>query len=1000
MGIGDACVTYSGITQFPEVPVLMKAGLVAPLALMAGLVLLSCAHADDAPVMAASSSYESFSYPAERAFDGDMTTRWASAGVPGVQWWQIDFGKPIPINALSIHWERAYSVEYQVQLSDNGRDWRTVYERKDGKDEVTTIQGIKAHARFLRIYSTRNGPWPDISIWEIDSPDPVTEAAFKDAIRAAAEQRAAAALEAGKRAQGALQAAGCKEIVFAVRWPGYDGHWYANFSYYAAGTDQVCYHVGSGQLCVLNVATGAVRVLLDDPKGSVRDPQVSYDGNRIVFSYLKAGDTHFHLYDINADGTGLRQLTTGDYDDLEPTYLPDGGILFCSSRCKRWVNCWLTQVANLFRCDADGGNIRELSANIEQDNTPWVMPDGRLLYTRWEYVDRSQVDYHHLWTMNPDGTAQMVFYGNLRPSTVMIDAKPVPGTNQVVTIFSPGHGKTDHAGYLVTVDPDSGPDDPGAFQTLAPGDNYRDPYALGDGYFIAANGPELDVIGPDGQQGMLYHLPDSQINAGLWLHEPRPLMPRAREPVIQPRVDLAKPTGRLLLLNVYQGRNMAGVKPGDIAKLLVMETLPKPINYTGGMDPLTYGGSFTLERVVGTVPVAADGSAYMELPALRSLFFVALDKDDNTVKRMQSFTMVEPGEFTSCVGCHEQRTQAPFPREPALAEKGGPMRPAPVEGVPDVFDFPRDIQPVLDRNCVSCHGYDAGEGGHGPASGGVILTGDRGPMFSHSYYTLTMAQQFSDGRNQAVSNRAPRTIGAVASPIMKKLSGSHHGVVASAQDIKMVRYWIEAGAPYPGTYGSLGSGMIGGYYANGLIDNDNDWAETKAAAEVIDRRCASCHPGDMTLPRSLSDEREVSFWAPDWNDPRLKIARHIVFNLTRPEKSMMLLAPLAVEAGGWGRCKARDASQPQGPVFASKDGPDYRKLLALIDAGRRRLEEIKRFDMPGFRPPAPYLREMVRYGVLDHTPAAGEAVDAYALDRAYWKSLWWVPSGVAGSTGH
>ncbi len=725
----------------------------------------------------------------------------------------------------------------------------------------------------------------------------------------------------------------------------------------------------------------------------MRDPQVHYDGTKVLFSYRKGGTEQYHLYEINADGTGLRQLTSGDYDDLEPTYIPDGSLIFISSRCKRWVNCWLTQVANLFRCDADGGNIRELSANIEQDNTPWVMPDGRLLYTRWEYIDRSQVDYHHLWTMNPDGTAQMIFYGNLHPSTVMIDAKPVPGSNRIVAIFSPGHGKTDHAGYLVTLDPGDGPDDQGVVQSIAPGDNYRDPYALDEGHFLAADGPELDFLTPDGVKGALYHLTDAQMNAGMWLHEPRPLVPRPREPVIQPRVDLAKATGRLLLLNVYQGRNMTGVKPGDIAKLLVMETLPKPINYTGGMDPITYGGSFTLERVVGTVPVAADGSAYMELPALRSVFFVALDKDDNTVKRMQSFTTVEPGEFTSCSGCHEQRTEAPSPHLPALAQRQPPTAPTPIEGVPDVYDFPRDIQPVLDRNCVSCHGYEAGPGGHGPASGGVILTGDRGPMFSHSYYTLTMGQQFSDGRNQAVSNRPPRTIGAVASPIMHKLSGGHHGVVASAQDIRMVRYWIEAGAPYPGTYGSLGSGMIGGYYANGIVNLDTDWAETKAAAEVVDRRCASCHHGEMALPRSLSDERDVSFWAPDWNDARLKIARHIVFNLTRPEKSLMLLAPLAVEAGGWSRCKAKDSSQPQGPIFKSKDDPDYRKLLAMIDAGRRRLDEIKRFDMPGFRPPQPYLRELVRYGILDHMPGASEAVDTYALDRAYWKSLWWVPVG-------
>ena len=150
------------------------------------------------------------------------------------------------------------------------------------------------------------------------------------------------------------------------------------------------------------------------------------------------------------------------------------------------------------------------------------------------------------------------------------------------------------------------------------------------------------------------------------------------------------------------------------------------------MDPLTYGGSFTLERVLGTVPVEQDGSAHMELPALRSLFFVALDENDLAVKRMQSFLTVQPGEVTGCVGCHEQRTQSFLPAaQPAGACGGRPSRIEPIDDCPDVFDFPRDIQPILDRLCVDCHGYEKTDRG-GPYAGGVILTGDHGPMFSHS----------------------------------------------------------------------------------------------------------------------------------------------------------------------------------------------------------------------------------------------------------------------------
>ncbi|MBM3956787.1 MAG: hypothetical protein FJ313_01900, partial [Gemmatimonadetes bacterium] len=293
-----------------------------------------------------------------------------------------------------------------------------------------------------------------------------------------------------------------------------------------------------------------------------------------------------------------------------------------------------------------------------------------------------------------------------------------------------------------------------------------------------------------------------------------------------------------------------------------------------------------------------------------------------------------------------------------------------------VFDFPRDIQPILDRHCVRCHDYEA-HGADGPRSGGVILTGDCGPMFSHSYFELTWLKQFVDGRNDPKSNLPPRSIGTSASPLMKRLKG------LTPTEVDTIRYWIESGAPYPGTYGALGSGSIGGYYANSLVETDFDWPETKAAAEVIDRRCASCHTGPTCLPRALSDEMDLSFWRPDWNDHRLKHSRHIAFNLTRPAKSLVLLAPLAKEAGGYSVCT--------NPPFATTADAGYQALLAMVTAGQRRLDQIKRFDMPGFRPPFPYLREMARYGIIDKVPSDTDPVDPYALDRAYWQAQWWAP---------
>jgi hypothetical protein len=782
-----------------------------------------------------------------------------------------------------------------------------------------------------------------------------------------------------------------EEVVFATRPLYKDGHWYANIGYFARDAKEKTYEKGGG-LYVVDTATGRVRTLVEDDEGTVRDPAVHYDGKTILFSWRRGDSETFHLFTIQADGSGLAQLTDGEYDDFEPAWLPDGGIVFVSTRCKRWVNCWLTQVAVVHRCDADGGNITPLSANIEHDNTPWPLPDGRILYTRWEYVDRSQVDYHHLWTMNPDGTGQMTHFGNMHPSGLYIDAKPVPGSaEEILFINSPGHGAREHAGHVALVDVKSGADDLSSIRNLTERAEYRDPYPLDHDRFLAARGHRLVLLNRDGREETLFEL--KRDRRRLELHEPRPLRARDREPVIPKRTDWTRATGRLILSDIRAGRNMDGVAPGEITRLLVVESLPKPINYTGGMDPLTYGGSFTLERVLGSVPVEPDGSANFEVPANRSLFLIALDKDENSVKRMQSFLSVMPGETLSCVGCHEPRSTAALntgrPKLAALARPASAITPVP--GIPEVLDFPRDIQPVLDRHCLPCHDYTAHpRADRGPRAGGVILSGDRGPLYSHSYATLFAHLLVADGRDLAKSNLAPRSIGAAASPLMDKLGGGHYGVEPSPEEVRLVRYWIETGATYPGTYAALGGGSIGGYYANEVVENDAEWPEARAVAAVVDRRCAACHEGLKSLPRGLSDENGLSFWRLDnWEDPRVMRTRHLMYNLSRPELSMMLLAPLSPDAGGYGRCKNADGT----PVIAAKDDADWRTILALSEAGKRRLEEIKRFDMPGFVPPAPYTREMKRYGILPPDTDPAQPYDFRAADLAYWNSFVFSPAG-------
>ncbi len=463
--------------------------------------------------------------------------------------------------------------------------------------------------------------------------------------------------------------ASVEKLVFAVRRSGEDPHWYANFGYTLDHSNWRTYLDG-GRLCVLDVATGKVAVLLDDPRGNVRDPQVDYDGRSVVFAYRPGGTVHYHLYEMRLDGSGLRQITDGPFDDVEPTWLPDGDLMFVSTRCRRRVNCHTTQTAVLYRCRRDGTAMRELSSNNEHDNTPWPLPNGQILYTRWEYVDRNQMAFHHLWTANPDGTRQTVYYGNMLPETTMIDAKPIPGSRKIVASFSPGHGIRDHDGYLTVVDPRRGPDDPASARRITRTYDFRDPWAFSETTFLAARGAEIVLVDDTGASQALYRLPA----AGYQCHEPRPVAARSREPVVRAASDWSQATGRVVVADVTRGRNMGGVRPGEIKKLLLLETLPKPMNYTGGMEPISYGGTFTLERILGTIPVEEDGSAYAEVPALRSLFFVALDEKERSIKRMQSFLCVAPGETISCVGCHEKRSQTP-PRH-AAGVRGARPRPA------------------------------------------------------------------------------------------------------------------------------------------------------------------------------------------------------------------------------------------------------------------------------------------------------------------------------------
>jgi len=771
---------------------------------------------------------------------------------------------------------------------------------------------------------------------------------------------------------------GVQQIVFTSRLTYDDSHWYANLGYYCDDENHKAY-AGNGQpdesgLYLLDAAAGSVRVLFDPKGGSIRDPHVHYDGRTILFSYRPAGTDCYHLYEIQSDGSGLRQITRGPYDDYEAAYLPDDHIVFVSTRSQRWVGCWMTQVGTLFRCDRNGGRLRPLSVNLEHDNTPAVLPDGRILYTRWEYVDRSQVGYHQLWTMNPDGTAVMTYFGNQQHYPLYIEAKPIPGSDDLLLIDSPGHGISDHRGFVARVAPAYGPDDGRALRRLTNKTAFNDPAPIDGDWYIVASYKQLLLGHRDGRMQPLLTY-SGKAN----LHEPVLVRSRQRETLLADRVDESVDSGRMFVVDVHEGRRMEGVQRGTIRKLLVLEILPKPVNFSGGMDLTSWLGTFTLERVLGTIPVEEDGSAYFEVPAGRPVFFVALDAQDRSVKRMQSFTNVMPGETLGCIGCHEPRLQtSPMAAgRMSKALRRPPSRIEPYKGQPDVLDFRRDVQPVLDAHCVACHSYQKPEGR-------VVLSDDLGPCWSISYHTLLATGQVADGRN-GLGNQAPHTIGASASPLLAKLDGSHYGATVPDAQRRTVWLWLESGAPYAGTYAAL---------RNAQDQARQGIPHSVFGSGVLGQRCSQCHGQDKQapqLPTGMSEEqrqkivREMGL-APyerivQKTDSRFSV--HVLLNASRPEFSPLLLGPLPKTSGGWGTCA--------GP-FNGTDDPDYRSLLSLMQDRKKQYDQPPRFGMPGFRPNRQYIREMKRFGVLpaDFDPAT-DPIDIFETDQRYWQLFWYRP---------
>lgn len=478
-----------------------------------------------------------------------------------------------------------------------------------------------------------------------------------------------------------------------------------------------------GQLCMGTLMPdGSIRheVLLEKPDGAICYPDLSWDARTLVFSMREDFDhDSYYLYSMDLATRRVRQITFPivkngrplPVADCEPTHLPDGRIVFTSTRDVHISDCWYRAGGNIYSCDADGRDIRRLTFDQLMTSNPGVLGDGRIVFTRWEYNDRSALFTHPLIAMNPDGTAQMEYYGNnsMFPSSI-IHAQSVPGSMKVIALIA-GHHSI-YKGKLGLIDRCRGmqagqgiefvntrlngvpgrepadsvrpePADPArpyldlkidVFGQFGP--QYSHPFAFDEENYLCSFCPEgyLPPFGPFNPPLGVYYMRADGARELLafddWQGTGRaiPVMTRTPPHVIPSFVQPDDSHGVYFVHDVYQGPGLDGIARGTAKKLRViaLEYRVARMGYgqNGGecetglcQTPISLNsGSWDVKHVLGEVDIESDGSCCFEVPARTPVYFQVLDDRGYTIQSMRSWSTLQNGEKLSCVGCHENKT--------------------------------------------------------------------------------------------------------------------------------------------------------------------------------------------------------------------------------------------------------------------------------------------------------------------------------------------------------
>jgi len=594
-----------------------------------------------------------------------------------------------------------------------------------------------------------------------------------------------------------------------------------------------------------------------DAGSTIRDPALSYDAKRLLFAWRKDRRDHYRVYERDLASGENRLITGADTHgaSYDPVYLPDGNIMFASTRVVQSVDCAGPDVSNFFICNRDGKFARRVGFDQVHTLWPTVLDDGRVVYMRWDYNDRSQIYTQPLFQMNPDGTGQTEYYGNNSwLPTTCFHPRGIPGTTKVMCAIGGHHNP--QCGKLAIIDNNKGqqelegvteiptgrrPAYPRRDAYAQEGDQFCYPFPLDEESLLVSYDPiayyrrrgrwnnkdemrfHIYFMTTDGRREVL--AADSRISS----MEPIPVMPR-KVPHRRPStVDHRKKTGTYFVQDLYHGPGLKGIPRGTIKKLRVVELRFREMsigrngsNGKGGgatvVTPIATGrGSWDVKVILGDATVHEDGSAMFEVPAKTPVYFQALNEKNQAIQTMRSWSTLMPGERFSCVGCHEHKSDAPpTTTRTSTAMKKGPEKLRPFYGPPRGFSFAREVQPVLDKHCIKCHKANGKE-----KARDYILTGESvlyrtaKRNWSRSYLTLTQTPTEGErghdrGKPSEIVNWInnssepsmipPRYGGSTRSKLITMCEKGHGEAKLSQEEMDKLNAWIDLLVPFCGDY--------------------------------------------------------------------------------------------------------------------------------------------------------------------------------------------------------